>query len=250
VTSDFIHRPAGAFPEGPPQAPRQILAELLTGVTLPPALADSVTLTGQDPVLPSSFAVGAVAQASIAAVAAAAADLWTLRGGTAQAIAVDMLQAALEFRSERYFTVDGAPPGPVWDPIAGPYRCGDGRWIRIHTNFPHHRDGILTLLDCAHDRKAVQAALDGWQAAAFEEAVAERGLVATMMRSPDEWRAAPQGQALADQPLIALERIGEAPPQPFSPAARPLGGVRVLDLRPPRSGTRCSQSAPRRGGSG
>jgi hypothetical protein len=50
------------------------------------------------------------------------------------------------------------------------------------------------------------------------------------MRSPDEWRATPQGQALADQPLIALERIGEAPPQPFRPAARPLSGIRVLDL--------------------
>ena len=80
---------SAGFPEGPPPAPRQVLQDLLRMVELPPRLADRVSLTGSDPVLPSSFAVGTVAQATIAAVAAAAADLWTLRGGTAQEIAVD-----------------------------------------------------------------------------------------------------------------------------------------------------------------
>lgn len=221
---------SGAFPDGPPPAPRHVLNELLAGIGLPATLAETVALTGNDPVLPSSFAVGTLAQTTIAAVAAAAADLWILRGGRPQEIAVDMRHAALEFRSERYFTTDGNPPGRIWDAIAGPYRCGDGRWVRLHTNFPHHRDGILDLLGCAYTREAVQAALDGWKADLFEDAVAERGLVATMMRSPADWLATPQGAALADQPLVTLERIGDAAPQPLSPAARPLEGLRVLDL--------------------
>ncbi|MGD1876137.1 MAG: CoA transferase [Kiloniellaceae bacterium] len=220
----------GPFPDAPPPAPRRALEDLLAGAGLPPGLAAGVTLTGSDPVLPSSFAVGTVAQATIAAVAAAAADLWTLRGGRQQDIAVDMLHAAQEYRSERYFTADGNPPGRVWDAIAGPYRCGDGGWVRIHTNFPHHRDGILKLLDCDYSREAVQAALENWRADAFEDAVAERGLVATMMRSPDDWLATPQGAALAGQPLVSLERLGDAPPQPLEPAERPLAGLRVLDL--------------------
>jgi crotonobetainyl-CoA:carnitine CoA-transferase CaiB-like acyl-CoA transferase len=233
---------SGAFPEGPPLVPRQVLAELLAGVGLPATLAKGVALTGSEPVLPSSFAVGTAAQATIAAVAAAAADLWTRRGGKPQDIAVDMRHAALEFRSERLCRVDGQPAAPSWDAIAGTYRCGDGRWVRIHTNFPHHRDGILALLGCDYAREAMQAALDSWQADAFEDAVAERGLVATMMRSAEDWVASPQGAALAGQPLVTIERIGEAPPRPLPPADRPLGGLRVLDLTRIIAGPVCGRA--------
>ena len=60
--------------------------------------------------------------------------------------------------------LDGKPPGPAWDKIAGVYRTGDGRCVRLHTNFPHHRDGMLKLLACAYEREAVQAALMKWEA--------------------------------------------------------------------------------------
>ena len=54
--------------------------------------------------------------------------------------------------------------------IAGVYATGDGRKVRLHTNFPHHRDGILKLLGCAYDREAVQAEVhsDTFLAGAWE----------------------------------------------------------------------------------
>ncbi|WP_299625768.1 CoA transferase [Pelagibius sp.] len=220
----------GPFPTTAPPAPRQVLKGLLELAGLDGAQAGSVALTGSEPVLPSSYAVGTIAQATIAATAAAAAELWTRRGGSAQDIAVDMRHAAIEFRSERLFRVDDQPPNRLWDAIAGVYRTGDGRWVRIHTNFPHHRDGILALLGCAYERATVQEALEKWQAPAFEAAVAERGLVATMLRSPQEWLGEPQGQALAAQDLLSFERIGESPAEPLEVAERPLAGLRVLDL--------------------
>src|SRR5262245_45402874 len=70
---------------------------------------DAVTLTGAEPALPSSFAVGTMAQATIAAGALAAAELWRLRSGKRQRISVAMRDAAIEFRSERYLQVDGKP---------------------------------------------------------------------------------------------------------------------------------------------
>ena len=118
-----------------------------------------MTLTGSEPMLPSSFRVGAVAQSAIAAAGLAAAELWRRRTGRAQTVAVDMRHAAVEFRSERHMRLAGKPPGPSWDKIAGVYRTGDSRHVRLHTNFPHHRDGILALLNCTYDREAVQAAL-------------------------------------------------------------------------------------------
>lgn len=209
---------------------QQALAQLWAAAALDPSALERAQLpTGPAP-LPSSFAVGALAQASIGASALMAAEFWRLRGGAAQTVTVDLAHAAAEFRSERYLRVDGAPAPELWDAIAGPYRCGDGRWVRIHTNFPHHRDGILRLLGCRHDKDSVAAALQGWRAFEFEQAVAERGLVATAMRSFNEWDRHPQGQAVAALPLFDIERIGDAPPlaRPFAP--RPLQGIRVLDL--------------------
>src|SRR3546814_12094111 len=72
----------------------------------------------------------------------------------AQPAALDVRAAAAAFRSERYIRVDDAVPPDPWSPIAGFYRAGDGRWIQLHTNFPHHRDGVLRVLGCADDRAA------------------------------------------------------------------------------------------------
>ncbi len=194
-----------------------------------PAALSSVTLSGQDPVLPSSFAVGALAQASIAACGLAAAEVWRQRTGIAQAVTVDMRHTAIEFRSERYVRTD-APPADLWDKLAGLYRTKDERWVRLHTNFPHHRDGILALLQCANERDAVQAALLSWDGEAFETAAAAHNLVVTLMRSPDEWAAHAQGRAVAALPLFEIVKIGEAPTKSWATGARPLSGLRVLDL--------------------
>ena len=159
------------------------LAALWRHAGQPAAALGSVSLTGSEPALPSSFAIGTAAQAAIAASALAAAQLWRLRGGRQQQVSVDMRSAAIEFRSERHMRVDGQSPKELWDKVAGLYRCGDGRWVRLHTNFPHHRDGVLKLLGCDYSREAVQRALDGWEAEKFESAAAEAGLVVTMARS-------------------------------------------------------------------
>ena len=222
----------------------EALADLWRAVGGRPDALDGVRLTGADPVLPSSFRLGHAAQASIAAVALAAAETWRARGGRRQRVEVAMRDAAIEFRSERYMRVAGRPAPEIWDRIAGAYRCGDGRWVRLHTNFPHHRDGVLRLLGCDYERDAVARALEGWEGAAFEDAAAEAGLVVTMMRSFAEWDAHPQGQAVASLPLVAIERIGDAPPSPFPPAAeaRPLAGLRVLELTRIIAGPVCGRA--------
>ena len=147
---------------------------LLTG--LPAYDPTALTLTGADPALPSGFAVGTIAQTSIAATALAAAALHQARGGPAQRVAVDMRHAVTEFRSERHMRIDGAPAPELWDELAGLYPTADGH-VRLHTNFPHHRAGILRLLGCAPTRDAVAQALLGWQAEAFETAAAEAGML-------------------------------------------------------------------------
>lgn len=210
--------------------PRAVLANIWTGLGHDPAALHRVDLTGVEPVLPSSFAVGTAMQASVAAAALAAAEVFHTRTGKAQRVGVEMRAAAVAARSERYLEIDGKPAPELWDKIAGAYRCGDGRYVRLHTNFPHHRDGVLKLLGCANEKAAVAEALKGWKAFDFEEAAAKANLVVAAMRAFDEWDAHPQGQAVARLPLMTTERIGDAAPRKWPEGARPLAGIRVLDL--------------------
>lgn len=190
-----------------------------------------VALQGADPCQPSTFAIGTAALASIGATGAAAAAIHAARGGAAQQVGVEIEHALTEFHSEHHLRFDGASVHEGWDRIAGLHRCGDGRFIRLHTNLPHHREAVLRTLACDYDRAAVTAALQRWTAQDAETAIYAAGGVATMTRALDEWAAHPAGIAAAALPALVLERIGDAPPTPLPPrAARPLAGIRVLDL--------------------
>ena len=115
-----------------------------------------------------------------------------------------MQHAVVECRSERYLRVDGKPPPPAWDAIAGVYKTRDG-FVRLHTNFPHHRDAVCKVLNCKPERDAVQAALMQWDGEAFETAAYAGGCVVAFMRSHDQWSATPHAKALAGLPLLSIE---------------------------------------------
>jgi crotonobetainyl-CoA:carnitine CoA-transferase CaiB-like acyl-CoA transferase len=216
-------------------SPFDIVTALWRDARGPAHALNSLSLGGLEPGLPSSFRVGAVAQATIAASALAAAQVHRDRGGPMQDVSVDIDHACAECRSEQFWSLDCKPTPELWDRIAGTYRCGDGRWVRIHTNFAHHRDGVLRLLGCAYEKPAVQAALSRWNAEDFETRATEQGLVVAMMRSFDEWDAHPHAAAVGALPLWDATRIDDAPALPWPSRgvdqdAHPLSGLRVLDL--------------------
>ncbi|MFC0398444.1 CoA transferase [Paraburkholderia rhizosphaerae] len=211
------------------------------------AALDTVSITGNDPALPSVFRVGTLAAATVAAVGLAAAECHRMRTGQRQRVSVDVRRALVAFRSERYLRVNDGPAPELRSPMFGFFETRDGRWVQLHTNFPHHLDGVLNVLGCANDRTAVVQAMRGWDGAALDHTLADAGLPAALIRTPREWAALEQAKAIASLPLFEIERIGDAPAQPIGdslsspgspgslrgagePAKQPLSGVRVLDL--------------------
>jgi crotonobetainyl-CoA:carnitine CoA-transferase CaiB-like acyl-CoA transferase len=209
--------------------PQTALAQIWAETGLDPSIPAAAILTGEGPGLPSSFHVGTAAVATIAASGLAATTLWRLRCGRQQTVSVDLRHACAEYRSERYLKLGNSDAPARRDRLSSLYPTADG-WVRLHMNFPHHREGVLHLLNCPPDPDAVAAALRHWTSVDFETAAVAAGCAVTALRSFAEWDAHPQGQATPTRPLISITRIGDAPPEPLPNAPRPLGGVRVLEL--------------------
>jgi hypothetical protein len=144
-------------------------------------------------------------------------------------VRVDALHAVVAFRSERHARVLDGALGGLWDPLAGDYRTANG-WIRLHTNYQHHRAAALRVLGVPAERAAIASAVAQRSAQELETAVIAAGGVAAALRSRDEWLVHPHGARVADCPPVAVEPGAACPPVPMGAAERPLAGVRVLDL--------------------
>lgn len=212
-----------------PDAPHaRMLGEILGALGLPGSRAAEAAVTGRG-ALRSAFEVTDLASASIAAVGLMLADWIRCRGGPSWPVSVERRLASFWFRGS--LRGQGWSPPAPWDAVAGDYRTRDG-WIRLHTNAPHHRAAALRVLDAVAQRDVVAAAVAGWEAQALEDAVVAAGGCAAAMRSAAEWSVHPQGAAVAAEPLLACGETpaGVTPGSGHFDPARPLAGVRVLDL--------------------
>ncbi len=210
-----------------------------------PAAAGEVEISGADPLLATRFRVGEAAAAALAACGLAAARIWALRGGRGQRVRVDVTGAAaslLGFAYQRLESGDGAAVFGREPNVTGIYAARDG-WFLLHGSFPDTQAKALALLGCSADVKEVAARIAAWDAQALEDAIAERGLCGARVRSAAEWASEAQGKTLAALPVVEVIKTGESAPEPFpTGAARPLDGVRALDLTRVLAGPTCGRT--------
>ena len=211
------------------------LRELLTEIGVDPALVDStITVVGDAPVLPSPLRAAEAGTLALAAQAATMSLLGERRDGPSQDAWIAPRDATFVLNPFDYYRRNGKP-SRLFDrfearPDRGSFLTDDGRQISFGALVRRNHDRLLALLEAANTRQAIAEAVSSWKADELEEAAAEAAVPVAVLRSTAEWRDSEAGKLAASSRVGRVDLIAPADPVPLSPAARPLAGIRVLDM--------------------
>lgn len=222
-----------------PNGFRSAIGELLSvrGLADP---SESIALSGADPFYKTPFKVGESVSAVLSVVGVAANDIWELRHGRRQDLSVDLAHAAASLRTVDYTRKqkpDGQyAPVPPSDSMAQmltvtqPWATQDEKWFLPHLNLPSLSQKVLGVLQCENTVEGVSSSVGRWKGEDLEQAIADAGACGGLIRTPAEWLAHPQGQYLNSRPVIEIRKVRDGAPKQFVGGARPLDGIRTLDL--------------------
>lgn len=201
--------------------------------------AGEVSITGNDPVFSTKFKIGETVAAVLAGVGTAVNDIHELKTGKRQKVAIETRHAAATLRSGDYLGQKNVSGGytPMLSPahramnnLTQPWPTKDGRWALPHFGLPHLQAKMQKLLGCEATPESVAKAVAKWDAMDLEAAIDENKVCGGMVRTNAEWLAEEHGQVLAGKPIVEVIKIADSAPEPMPAGARPLSGIRVLDL--------------------
>ena len=198
-----------------------------------------VSITGSDPVLNTHFRLAATASAAIAGIGVAVNDLWELKTGRRQSIAIDAVAATAALKSKNYFQAKNTNGTfeNVTDAsheanrgLTGIFQTKDGRWLLPHFGLDHLRRRMLGMLQADANTDSIAKAVAKWDALELENAIDEARVCGGMIRTNEEWLQEPHGKILAAKPVVEIIKIGDSEPEQMPTGDRPLSGIRALDL--------------------
>jgi len=192
-----------------------------------------LSLFGEIPSFDSPHKLTVAAASAIGAYALAVEGWWAHMKGERQRVGIDWMQAASALNPGQFMKQNGKalPAMAMMAELKNDfYQTKDSRWFFPVGPYPHLRDGVLELMDCANTPEALSRAFAKHSAEDLEQAFASQKLPGAYARTRQEWMDHPQGAWLATTPLIQIEKLADGPPESLSVGSRPLDHLRVLDL--------------------
>ena len=128
----------------------------IRGATTP--AEGEVAITGHDPVYSTKFRIGETCAAVLAGVGVAISDIWEMKTGRRQDVAID---------------VRHSPRHEAMRAITQPWPTKDGRSSLPHVGLPNLAERALKVLDCKREPGSVKAAVARRDAMDLEDAFDE-----------------------------------------------------------------------------
>lgn len=182
--------------------------------------------------LASRLPTAALALGSVGALSSAVNRLLVSRRHAPHPWLLDPERVAASFAGDRVMRIDGEPVAG-FAPMSAFFAAGDG-WVRTHANYPHHRMRLLTALDLPADSDPgmLSTRIGELTTQDIEDRCALADAVAARVRHEAEWSTHPQSLAASSAPLVTVTSTGvhSGPALSVADPARPLAGLRVLDL--------------------
>jgi crotonobetainyl-CoA:carnitine CoA-transferase CaiB-like acyl-CoA transferase len=205
----------------------KLLREILDSLGLDPALAESISFSG-DGSLEGYFAYTDLLAATLAAAGAAFAELVAASEGELPAVHVDRVLASGWARNLMQ-PVSARTKRPLPFRIGGEYLTADDRWLRLTDANLRLQQRMLAVLGAPQDLAAITAEIRRHNADELEQALLDGGGAAAASRSMQEWAEHPAGRAVAAEPLADVTLLGQGQSTWRPTPGRPLAGIRVLD---------------------
>ncbi|PIQ42956.1 MAG: hypothetical protein COV52_09255 [Gammaproteobacteria bacterium CG11_big_fil_rev_8_21_14_0_20_46_22] len=194
-----------------------------------------VNIDGQDPMLASPHKLGEAVSTALLLGAAAGSAIWKMRTGQDNDLSIRMCDAIHFLHPVHFIWQNGYSMDVHADSVDLNYHylCRDGRrvWIQCGPPYAKLQNGYLNFFNCGNNKKAIAERIVQWNSFELEEKLAELGLPCCVVRTPEEWRAHPQGKLLVNTPLIEIEKVADGKPAGLDGETfLPLTGVNVLDF--------------------
>ncbi|MES2944795.1 MAG: CoA transferase [Pseudomonadota bacterium] len=194
-----------------------------------------IQITGEDPVVPSRYRAGLASATALGAMAVGISEIWKQRSGVTQEISISLKKAAVPgLRTLAYLRRDGHGLQLSRPPSENKvfFETRDGRQIYLlrHAFYHDHFSRLLASLDCSSATESIARAVARRDAQELEDSLAEARAMGAIARTQEEWLAHPQGMYLSSRSPVEVSRMGGSDREPLRPAARPLAGIRIVDM--------------------